>query len=251
MQGYLTALAAGVGTIMPSYNSWNGQKASGSHRLLTEILKDELGFEGFLISDYNAIDQLPGDLRSDIKDSINAGMDMVMVPQKYREFFTHPEGAGPGGRGEVARIDDAVRRILRVKAAMGLLDPKYSRKADPALAASFGSEEHRLVARRAVRESVVLLKHDGKVLPLSRKAKRIHVAGKSADDLGNQCGGWTITWQGKSGSPTQGTTILAALQQGARDAQGDLLPGRLRRRRGRRRGGGRGGGAVRGVLRRP
>ena len=152
--------------------------------------------------------------------SINAGMDMFMVPQKYREFITHPEGAG-GQAGEVpmARIDDAVRRILRVKAAMGLLDPSFSPQADRALAASFGSEEHRALARRAVRESLVLLKNDGKVLPLSRKAKRIHVAGKSADDLGNQCGGWTITWQGKSGTPTQGTTILAALQQGARDAK--------------------------------
>jgi len=218
LQGYITALAAGVGSVMPSYNSWNGQKASGSRRLLTEILKDELGFEGFLISDYNAIDQLPGDFRSDIKDSINAGMDMVMVPQKYREFFTTLKELVQADEVKVARIDDAVRRILRVKAAMGLLDPKYSLKADPALAASFGSEEHRLVARRAVRESVVLLKHDGKALPLSRKAKRIHVSGKGADDLGNQCGGWTITWQGKSGSPTQGTTLLAALQQGARDA---------------------------------
>ena len=218
LQGYITALAAGVGSVMPSYNSWNGQKASGSRRLLTEILKDELGFEGFLISDYNAIDQLPGDFRSDIKDSINAGMDMVMVPQKYREFFTTLKELVQADEVKVARIDDAVRRILRVKAAMGLFDPKYSLKADPALAASFGSEEHRLVARRAVRESVVLLKHDGKALPLSRKAKRIHVSGKGADDLGNQCGGWTITWQGKSGSPTQGTTLLAALQQGARDA---------------------------------
>jgi beta-glucosidase len=218
MQGYLTALAAGVGTIMPSFNSWNGQKASGSRRLLTEILKDELGFEGFLISDYNALDQLPGDFRSDIKDSINAGMDMAMVPQKYREFFSTLKDLVQAGEVKMARIDDAVRRILRVKAAMGLLDPKVSITADPALAASFGSEEHRLLARRAVRESVVLLKHDGKVLPLSRQAKRIHVAGKSANDLGNQCGGWTITWQGKSGSPTQGTTLLAALQQGARDA---------------------------------
>jgi beta-glucosidase len=218
MQGYLTALAAGVGTIMPSYNTWNGQKASGSRRLLTEILKDELGFEGFLISDYNALDQLPGDFRSDVKDSINAGMDMAMVPQKYREFFSTLKDLVQAGEVKMARIDDAVRRILRVKAAMGLLDPKVSITADPALAASFGSEEHRLLARRAVRESVVLLKHDGKVLPLSRQAKRIHVAGKSANDLGNQCGGWTITWQGKSGSPTQGTTLLAALQQGARDA---------------------------------
>jgi beta-glucosidase len=216
MQGYLTTLAAGAVTIMPSYNSWNGEKCSGSHRLLTEILKGELGFDGFLISDYNAIDELPGDYRSDVKQSVNAGMDMFMVPDKYREFMSTLKSLVESGEVKAARIDDAVRRILRVKAAMGLLDAGFSPKADRTLAASFGSEEHRAVARRAVRESVVLLKNDGKTLPLSRQAKHIHVAGKSADDLGNQTGGWTVTWQGKSGTPTLGTTILAAIQQGAR-----------------------------------
>jgi beta-glucosidase len=219
MQGYLAALAAGVGTIMPSYNSWNGEKCSGSRRLLTGILKEELGFEGFLISDYNAIDQLPGDFRADVKQSIGAGMDMVMVPERYREFFATLMSLVEAGEVPMARVDDAVRRILRVKAAMGLLEEGFSAKADGALARSFGSEEHRLVARRAVRESLVLLKNEGKTLPLSRKARRIHVAGKSADDLGNQCGGWTITWQGRSGTPTLGTTILAALQQGARGTE--------------------------------
>jgi beta-glucosidase len=215
LQGYLTAIAEGVGSIMPSYNSWNGEKASGSRRLLTDILKGELGFEGFVISDYNAIDELPGDYRAQVKLAANAGMDMFMVPQKYRELMAALKSLVETGEVPMARIDDAVRRILRVKAAMGLLEAGYSSKADPALATSFGSEAHRAVARRAVRESVVLLKNEGKALPLSRKAKRIHVAGKSADDLGNQCGGWTIAWQGKSGTPTQGTTILAALQQGA------------------------------------
>ena len=142
-----------------------------------------------------------------------------MVPNRYREFFTELKSLVAAGEVPMSRIDDAVRRILRVKAAMGLLDESFSPKADRTLAASFGSEEHRALARRAVRESVVLLKNEGKALPLSRTAKRIHVAGKSADDLGNQCGGWTIAWQGQSGTPTQGTTILAALQQGARDAK--------------------------------
>jgi beta-glucosidase len=215
MQGYVTAIQAGVGSIMPSYNSWNGEKCSGSRRLLTEILKGELGFEGFLISDYDAIDELPGDYRADIKQSINAGMDMVMVPKKYREFYATLKDLVDKGEVPMSRIDDAVTRILRAKAALGLLDAGRSPLADRTLHASFGSAEHRALARRAVRQSLVLLKNDKRALPLSKGAKRIHVAGKSADDLGNQCGGWTITWQGKSGAPTTGTTVLSALRSAA------------------------------------
>jgi beta-glucosidase len=213
MLGYPAAIEAGVGTIMPSYNSWNGEKASGSKRLLTDILKVELGFEGFLISDYNALDQLPGDFRVDIKTSINAGMDMVMVPEKYKEFHALLKDLAEKGEVPMTRIDDAVKRILRVKAAMGLLGESPVVLADPGLEKSFGSAEHRAVARRAVRESLVLLKNDKKTLPLAKGAARIHVAGKSADDIGNQTGGWTITWQGKSGATTTGgTTILAAIK---------------------------------------
>jgi beta-glucosidase len=216
LPGYVKAIEAGVGSIMVSYSSWNGLRSSGNRHLLTDILKGELGFEGFLISDYNAIDALPGDYRSDIKESINAGMDMVMVPKKYREFFGTLKSLVEAGEVPIARIDDAVLRILRVKLAMGLLDDKRPQLADRSLHRSFGSAEHRAVARRAVRESLVLLKNDGGVLPLSRTARRIHVAGKSADDIGNQCGGWTITWQGGSGPMTPGgTTVLAALRAAA------------------------------------
>jgi beta-glucosidase len=213
--GYIRAIDAGVGSIMPSYSSWNGEKCSGSRRLLTEILKDELGFEGFLISDYNAIDALPGDYRSQIRQSINAGMDMVMVPGRYKEFFTTLKSLVDGGGVPLSRIDDAVTRILRTKFALGLLEQGRSCLADRSLHRSFGSAEHRDLARRAVRESVVLLKNDKRALPLSKAAKRIHVAGKSADDLGNQCGGWTISWQGGSGAPTTGTTVLKALRGAA------------------------------------
>jgi beta-glucosidase len=213
MQGYVTAIEEGVASIMPSYSSWNGEKCSGSRRLLTEILKGDLGFQGFLISDYNALDDLPGDWSSQVKRSINAGMDMVMAPSKYREFFTTLKGLVEAGAVPMSRIDDAVLRILRVKAAMGLLGPAPGPAADPAVQKSFGSAEHRAVARRAVRESLVLLKNERRALPLSKGARRIHVAGKSADDLGNQCGGWTITWQGQSGAPTYGTTILTAIRQ--------------------------------------
>jgi beta-glucosidase len=215
MEGYLSALAEGVGSIMPSYSMWNGERASGSKRLLTEILKDELGFEGFLISDYNAIDDLPGDFRADVKQSVNAGMDMFMVPDKFRELFQTLKSLVEAGEVPLARIDDAVTRILRAKYALGLFDPGRQQLADRSLHQSFGSKAHREVARRAVQQSLVLLKNDKKTLPLAKTAKRIHVAGKNADDLGNQTGGWTITWQGQSGTTTVGTTILAGLRSAA------------------------------------
>lgn len=213
IQGYIPAIKAGVGSIMPSYNSWNGVKASGSKRLMTEILKQEMGFEGFLISDYNALEQLPGDSKSQIELSINAGMDMVMVPQRYREFFNNLRDLVKEGRVPMSRIDDAVRRILRVKFALGLMDKNRNHLADRSLQKSFGSAEHRQVARECVRESLVLLKNDKKALPVSKGLTRVHVAGKNADDIGNQCGGWTIAWQGQSGDMMPGgTTILKAIQ---------------------------------------
>jgi beta-glucosidase len=213
---YIDAIDAGVATIMPSYSSWNGEKCSGSHRLLTEILKQELGFQGFLISDYAAIDQLPGDYKSDVRQSINAGMDMVMVPQHYQEFIATLKGLVEDGEVPMARVDDAVRRILRVKFAMGL-KPGTTTGSDPALAASFGSAEHRAVARRAVAESLVLLKNEQHALPLSKSLKRIHVAGRGADDLPMQAGGWTVYWQGlrvkgKPDAVIPGTTILAGIR---------------------------------------
>jgi beta-glucosidase len=213
LPGYIAAIRAGVGTIMPSYSTWNGVKCSASKRLMTEILKQELGFEGFLISDYNAVDQLNPNFKEAVATTINAGMDMVMEPTRYREYFTDLKALVGEGRVPMSRIDDAVTRILRVKFAMGMMDGKKPPLADPALQKSFGSAEHREVARQAVRESIVLLKNERKVLPLSRKAARIHVAGKSADDIGIQCGGWTIDWQGKAGPTTTGTTILAAIQK--------------------------------------
>ena len=211
-QGYVTALKEGVGSIMPSYNSWNGVKASASEPLLTGLLKKELGFEGFLISDYNALDDIPGGFRTAIKTSINAGMDMVMVPSKYKEFYGHLKSLAESGEVPMARIDDAVRRILRVKFAMGLMDPKRNQMADRTLQPKVGSDEHRKVARQAVRESLVLLKNDKKLLPIGATAKKIVVAGVGANDMGIQCGGWTISWQGKAGPVTKGTTILDGLK---------------------------------------
>ena len=213
LRGYVTAIRAGVGTIMPSYSSWNGVKCSGSKRLLTEILKQELGFEGFLISDYNAIDEMPGDYKSQIEQSVNAGMDMFMVPDRYRELYALLLELVKEKRVAAARVDDAVARILRVKFATGLMDRGRPHLADRTLHKQFGSAEHRRVARECVRQSLVLLKNERKTLPLAKNVARVHVGGKSADDIGNQCGGWTIDWQGKSGAVTTGgTTILKAIQ---------------------------------------
>jgi beta-glucosidase len=214
LPGYINAIKAGVGSIMPSYSSWNGVRCSASKRLLTEILKQELGFEGFLISDYNAVDQIDKDFKKAVGISINAGMDMVMEPTRYKEYMADLKALVEEGTVPMSRIDDAVTRILRVKAAMGMLDPKRSQLADRNLWKTFGSPEHRAVARQAVRESLVLLKNRNKALPLAKSAGRIHVAGKNADDIGNQCGGWTIDWQGKSGEVTSGgTTVLAAMKK--------------------------------------
>lgn len=236
MPGYPATIDAGVGTIMPSYSSWNGVKCTGNKRLLTDILKGELGFDGFIISDYNAIDQLvapapngqpaasnnasgqtaASDYRKCIEISINAGVDMVMVTDKYRDFIRLLQDLVNEGKIPVSRIDDAVTRILRTKFAMGMMEKGAQLMADPALAADFGSAKHREAAREAVRRSLVLLKNEKHTLPLSRKSGRIHVTGRGADDLGMQCGGWTIDWQGKRGEVTPGgTTILQAIQKAA------------------------------------
>ncbi len=236
MAGYPAAIDAGVGTIMPSYSSWNGVKCTGSKQLLTHILKDELGFAGFIISDYNAIDQLvPAsetkpvlasnnasgqvdslDYKKCVEIAINAGVDMVMVTDKYRDYVKYLIELVNEGKVPVSRIDDAVTRILRVKLAMGLLDKNPELAVKPEETAEFGSSERREVAREAVRRSLVLLKNDSDVLPISRTAARIHVTGRGADDLGMQCGGWTVDWQGKRGEVTSGgTTILEAIRQTA------------------------------------
>ncbi len=213
LQGYISAIESGVGSIMPSYNTWNGVRCSASKRLLTEILKEELGFEGFLISDYNAINQIDRDYKKAVMISINAGMDMAMAPNTYREFFTTLKELVEEGHVPMSRIDDAVTRILRVKFAMGLMDKDRAQTAERTLHEKFGSQEHRALAREAVRKSVVLLKNENHLLPISKQAGRVHVSGKSADNIGNQCGGWTILWQGQSGNVTPGgTTLLEAVK---------------------------------------
>jgi beta-glucosidase len=209
MAGYLAALEAGVGSIMVSYNSYNGEKMHGNKYLLTTVLKEELGFSGFLVSDWGAIDQLPGDFASDIEVSVSAGLDMIMVPDRYKEFISALKDLVTENRIPLSRIDDAVKRILRIKFKLGLFEHPYT---DQALLGTIGSAEHRRIARECVRQSLVLLKNSNNILPLSKNSLKILVAGKNADDLGNQCGGWTISWQGSSGDITYGTTILQAIR---------------------------------------
>ena len=214
---YQAAIQAGVGSIMVSYNSWNGQKLHGHQHLLTDILKGELGFSGFLVSDWAAIDQLSPDFKADIEQSINAGLDMIMIPNapdkpnNYVEFIQDLKELVATGKVSQARIDDAARRILRIKFQMGLFT---STTVDPAMTATIGSESHRRIAQECVRASLVLLKNQNHAVPLAKNLKHLVVAGAAADDLGQQCGGWTIDWQGGHGNTTKGgTTILAAVRK--------------------------------------
>ena len=213
---YQAAIKAGVGSIMVSYSSWNGKKMHGNQHLLTDVLKGELGFQGFLVSDWAAIDQISPDYKADVERSINAGLDMVMIPygpgqpNNYVEFIQDLKQLVAENKVPQARIDDAVRRILRIKFQMGLFANPYP---DPALTAAIGNAAHRAVARQCVRESLVPLKNDRHTLPLAKNLKHLVVVGGAADDIGTQCGGWTISWQGQAGNTLHGgTTILSAIR---------------------------------------
>ncbi|MFD7713336.1 glycoside hydrolase family 3 N-terminal domain-containing protein [Streptomyces sp. NPDC059786] len=217
-----TAVDRGVGTVMPSYSSLDiigdGKDPVKMHadaEMINGVLKDRMGFDGFVISDWNAIDQLPGDYASHVRTSVNAGLDMMMVPYTYKEFSTTLADEVKAGRISERRIDDAVSRILTQKFKLGLFEKPY---ADTSGASAIGSSAHRAVARQAAAESQVLLKNAGGVLPL-KKSQKVYVAGSNADDLGNQTGGWTITWQGASGDITEGTTILEGMRKAAPDAE--------------------------------
>ncbi|MGP3949468.1 glycoside hydrolase family 3 protein [Streptomyces sp. 7N604] len=206
------AVARNVGSVMISYSSWNGLKLHAHRHLITDVLKNELGFKGFVVSDWNAIDQIdgrPGFTAEEVRTAINAGLDMIMVPQEWRTFITTLKSEVEAGRVPMSRIDDANRRILTKKFELGLFENPYT---DRSYTGTVGSAEHRQLAREAVRKSQVLLKNEKDVLPLPKTADKVFVAGKNADDIGNQSGGWTIEWQGKSGPITPGTTILEGIR---------------------------------------
>ncbi len=205
---YLPAVAEGVLTVMVSYNSWNGNKCHGHRYLVTDVLKGALGFRGFVISDWNGIDQLSSDYHEAVATAVNAGIDMFMLPEKWKEFIETLRVLVQDGRVSIDRIDDAVRRILTVKFLYGLFERPRPAERPWSGHASFGSREHREVAREAVRKSLVLLKNEGGILPASRDA-RVLVAGRNAHDRGHQCGGFTIHWQGASGNAhiERGTSV--------------------------------------------
>ena len=221
---FAEAVKRGAGTVMPSYSSLDvlgddkgPVKMHANAEMINGVLKDRMGFEGFVISDWQAIDQIPGDYPSDVRTSVNAGLDMIMVPTDYQDFTRTLKDEVAAGRIPQSRIDDAVSRILTQKFRLGLFERPY---ADTTNLAAIGSAQHRAVAREAAAKSQVLLKNEGAVLPL-KKSQKVFVAGSNADDLGNQAGGWTISWQGASGRTTTGTTILEGMRKAAPDARID------------------------------
>jgi beta-glucosidase len=218
-RGYYTALAAGAQTVMASYNSWTDAatgkeygKMHGSRELLTGVLKEKMGFDGFVVTDWNGIGQVPGCSNASCPQAINAGVDMVMVPDDWKEFIANTIKQVESGAIPMSRIDDAVTRIVRVKLRAGLHKPSANRYA--------GKQEAlqaRALARQAVRESLVLLKNDSAALPL-KQGKRILVVGKSADNLPNQTGGWSLSWQSndnKNSDFPNGDTILSGIVEQA------------------------------------
>jgi beta-glucosidase len=214
-QGYYSALDAGVTSVMASFNSINGSKIHGDKSILDDLLRNQLGFEGFTIGDWNGHGQVPGCTNESCAQAINAGMDMVMVPEDWKALLLNTVAQVESGVISEGRIDEAVRRILTAKMKAGLFDaPMPSAKAVP-LQANLGSEEHRIVAREAVRKSLVLLKNNGSALPISGSAE-VLVAGSGANSIEMQTGGWTITWQGTGNSNETfpgATSIYAAIDQ--------------------------------------
>jgi beta-glucosidase len=195
-QGYVAAIQSGVQTIMASYNSWQGVKLHGQRHLLTEVLKTRMGFDGMVVSDWDGVDEVQGCSKDRCAQAIKAGIDMIMVPEQWKAFLQNTVAQVRAGDIPMSRIDDAVTRILRVKLRAGLFEKgRPSSRPLANKSAQIGAPEHRAVAREAVRKSVVLLKNDKCLLPLSPKAN-VLVAGDGADNIGKQAGGWSISWQG-------------------------------------------------------
>ncbi|MEM5948010.1 glycoside hydrolase family 3 N-terminal domain-containing protein [Spirochaetia bacterium 38H-sp] len=211
---YVDAVKNSVATIMVSFSSINGVKMHSNKHLIMDVLRAKLGFDGLLVSDWAAHTELKGSLAQQLETVINAGLDMIMIPDSYKDFYSTMLKLVEEKKIPMSRIDDAVYHILLTKFRLGLFDNPFVVSAP---ADVVGSAEHRAIAREAVRKSLVVLKNDKSVLPLKRGAK-IAVIGSKANDIGIQCGGWTISWQGKSGNITKGTTILEGLREVAGDS---------------------------------
>ena len=226
LPGYIAAIKAGTKSIMASFSSWNGLKMHAQRPLITDLLKGELGFSGFVVSDWAAIDQInKGDYKDCVEKAINAGIDMVMIPHSSRapkpgdkpgktyntfyDFIKYLKELVAEGKVPQSRIDDAVLRILRVKFELGMFEGRKDAPLD-----TIGSRQHRDVARECVRKSLVLLQNRNDLLPLPKQARRIGITGRAAKNLNLQCGGWTIDWQSTNGAEIEGgTTIFDAVQK--------------------------------------
>ena len=206
---YVDLIEAGARTIMGSYSSWEGEKVHGRQDVMTGMLRDELGFDGLLLSDWGAVDQIDDDYSTAVVTAVNAGVDMHMVPYDAARWIATLQAAVTEGAVSEPRIDEAVERILRVKFEIGLFEQPFAHRD---LLEQVGSEQHRALAREAARASVTTLV-GGERFPLAADAGRVVVAGPGADDVGMQAGGWTIEWQGATGDITPGTTILEGVQQ--------------------------------------
>lgn len=213
---YVSAIQHGARSIMISFSSWDGSRMHGQTYLIQDVLRGELGFDGFIVSDWAGIDDVAPNYYDAVVQAINAGVDMNMVPYDYIRFIAIMTQAVNNGDISMARVDEAVSNILRVKFELGLFERPYG---DSALLGAVGSEAHRAVAREAVSQSLVLLKNENDALPLDAGAQQtIYISGQAADNLGIQSGGWTIEWQGfTTKGETQGTTILSALEAGFGD----------------------------------
>ena len=224
--GYLSALQAGAQAVMASFNSWNGKKLHGHKYLLTDVLKSRMGFDGIVVSDWNAHSAVEGCDDSQCAEVINAGVDVVMVPEHWHVFMQNTLQQVASGEIPQARIDDAVTRILRVKMRYGLFDK--GRPSDGDLAGNYeliGAQAHRELARKAVRESLVLLKNKGNILPLDRKIN-VLVAGDGADNIGKQNGGWSVSWQGSDNTNADfpgASSIYDGIKESVEGAGGNVV----------------------------
>lgn len=209
LEPFRQAVSAGVKSIMVGLNTWQGEKVSANYYLINDILKGELGFQGFVFSDWYGVYEISRSKYISSVKAINAGVDMVMLPFDYKGFAADMQLALKKGDISQERIDDAVRRILKVKFEVGLFDQKFAKNLKPKLD---DTGKNRALARKAVRESLVLMQNKNNTLPFSKNISRILVAGSAADNLGKQSGGWTVEWQGIDGNWIPGTTVLEGIK---------------------------------------
>ncbi|MCK0127628.1 glycoside hydrolase family 3 protein [Erythrobacter sp. F6033] len=224
--GYLPALEAQVQTVMVSFSSWQGVKMTGNKGIITDVLKNRMNFNGFVVSDWNAHGQIPGCSNTDCAQAFNAGIDMFMAPDSWKGLYESTLKHVKAGTISMERLDDAVRRILRVKLQYNLFERGApSTRAGAGNTDTLANAEHRAIAREAVRKSLVLLKNNEGTLPLDA-SKRVLVVGDGADSIAKAAGGWTLSWQGGTHTNDEfpgGQSILAGIQEAVAEAGGTVI----------------------------